>query len=202
MKEWGTWVRQVRIQRNLKQAAFAEMIGVDQATVSRWEAGRTRPDAQAQNRIRTLMGSRPADSLIRHWVKMAIGGVVLVNSNRIILAASAQYSATHQIPVDEIVGLSVGPVFTEESDRLWQTAHNQGLFWGQIASVSAVTLTNSLSGHFHNVCTKCIWMPAPLADGEIVVRCEGTYLDGKEYSRALMENGGPIRITKIADLAA
>lgn len=202
IKEWGLWIRQLRAKHNLKQAALAEMVGVDQATVSRWEAGRTAPDAQMQGRIRALMGHRPFDALLKHWIRTAIGGVALLNSSRTILAASDDYCSEHGVSFDDIVGTSCDPVFTDEGEILWQAADDRGFFSGEIASVSVVTLTNSLSGHLKNSFTKYVWMPMRLADGEIVMRCEQIYLNEGRYARARTENGGPIRITKVNDLAA
>jgi transcriptional regulator with XRE-family HTH domain len=40
-------VKQIRESARLKQAAFAEKLGVDQSTVSKWENGKQKPDTEA-----------------------------------------------------------------------------------------------------------------------------------------------------------
>jgi transcriptional regulator with XRE-family HTH domain len=40
-------VKQIREAARLKQAAFAEKLGVDQSTVSKWETGKQKPDTEA-----------------------------------------------------------------------------------------------------------------------------------------------------------
>jgi transcriptional regulator with XRE-family HTH domain len=48
-------VRRARLVKGMKQAAFAEMFGVDTSTVSRWERGLAKPSAQVMRRIREIV---------------------------------------------------------------------------------------------------------------------------------------------------
>lgn len=42
--EWGTYVRTARERRGLGQAALARLLGVDRATIYRWESKQQRPE--------------------------------------------------------------------------------------------------------------------------------------------------------------
>lgn len=42
--EWGNYVRAARERRGVSQAAFARLLGVDRATVYRWESKQQRPE--------------------------------------------------------------------------------------------------------------------------------------------------------------
>lgn len=50
--DWGTTVKALRLRQGLKQAALAEMLGLDQATVSRWERGASTPTVAVQRQVR------------------------------------------------------------------------------------------------------------------------------------------------------
>ena len=44
-----------RKKKGLTQAQLAEMIGVDQALVSRWESGRVKPNAESMQKLREVL---------------------------------------------------------------------------------------------------------------------------------------------------
>ena len=99
LADWGAQLRRFRRLRALKQAALAELIGVDQATVSRWESGRQSPDLAMQQRLRDLMRRiEPGEEvLLRHWINASVGYTVLCDEDRIIRAASPSYCSIHEI---------------------------------------------------------------------------------------------------------
>ncbi len=56
-------VRSIRKRLDLSQTAFAKLIGVTQATVSRWEAGKEEPDTLRLAGIRAIAAkASPAGS--------------------------------------------------------------------------------------------------------------------------------------------
>ena len=55
MVDWKETVKLIRRRLYLKQAALADMIGVDQSAVSRWEAGAGEPNVRAQAALRDLL---------------------------------------------------------------------------------------------------------------------------------------------------
>jgi DNA-binding XRE family transcriptional regulator len=56
---WGNEIKAFRIRNSLKQAALAELVGVDTATISRWERGRDRPSLAYQKILGKLIAPPP-----------------------------------------------------------------------------------------------------------------------------------------------
>lgn len=52
-------VETIRRRLKLSQAAFAKLIGVTQATISRWEAGKEEPDTLRLEGIRAIAAKQP-----------------------------------------------------------------------------------------------------------------------------------------------
>lgn len=61
---WKTFVRRYRLRHGLSQMRMAELMGVAQRTVSRWERGEDRPSVAQQKRLRDL-GWEPVGSLFQ-----------------------------------------------------------------------------------------------------------------------------------------
>lgn len=51
----GLDIAAARKKKSLTQAQLAEMIGVDQALVSRWESGRVKPNAESMEKIKEAL---------------------------------------------------------------------------------------------------------------------------------------------------
>ncbi len=52
---WPALVKRLRFLSSLKQDELAQQLGVDQATVSRWERGTYAPDIPVQKRLRDML---------------------------------------------------------------------------------------------------------------------------------------------------
>ena len=52
---WPALVRRLRFISNLKQTDLADLLGVEQGTVSRWERATYVPDIPVQRRIRDML---------------------------------------------------------------------------------------------------------------------------------------------------
>ncbi len=178
------------------------MLGVDQATVSRWESGRQNPDLGMQRRLRELMRhAEPREEiLLKHWINASVGYTVLCDEDRVICAASPSFCAIHGVGAREVIGMSGIPAFTEELERLWWTAVDRGFFEGEIASVTVVSRVNALSGRWHGHGGIVAWTPVPLSDGRVLRRVDRIALSDEQFEQARTENGGPIRMVLVADL--
>ena len=188
--------------RALKQAAFAELIGVDQATISRWESGRQSPDLAMQQRLRDLMRRiDPGEEvLLRHWINASVGYTVLVDEDRVIRAASPSYCSIHGVSATEVLGRSTIPTFTAELERALWLAVDRGFFEGEVASATVVARTNALSGQPRDIAGMSVWTPVPLTDGRVLRRVDRIALSEEQFATARAENGGPVRIVMMADL--
>lgn len=63
-ESWGAFVRRYRVRHGLSQVHMAQLMGVAQRTISRWERGEDSPSVAQQKRLRDL-GWEPASSLFR-----------------------------------------------------------------------------------------------------------------------------------------
>jgi transcriptional regulator with XRE-family HTH domain len=200
--DWGQQIRAFRRQRLIKQSVLAEMAGVDQATISRWERGLQLPDVQMQRRLRDLLRkATPDEAILKHLTRMSLGEVMLSNHEQTILASSAPYAQTHRVTADHIVGMSWRGKQNGEGEGLIRRAIQCGFFRGDVASVSVVMLSKSLSGHRRNVPTKVLWGALPLSDGTIVRQVQRRTLTDDEFVHCREQNGGPFRIVTMDDLA-
>ena len=193
--DWPAHIRQFRRLRALKQANLADMLDVDQATVSRWESGRVVPELAVQRRLRDMMHRAISEGILaRHWTMVSPAQVLLSTPQRRAVAASAGYCAAHGVTQDQIVGMDMTPTHGEESHRLWCMNRDHGFYRGEIASTTLVSRGNSLTGQFRDQFVKCLVMPVRLTDGQTFLRSERLALTEVEYRAARAANGGAIRI--------
>lgn len=54
-KDLGLLIKRLRFQQSLSQLQLAEILGVDQTAVSRWERDKIQPDVDIQKRIRDML---------------------------------------------------------------------------------------------------------------------------------------------------
>lgn len=203
-QDWASQLRRFRRVRAIKQAALAEMLGVDQATVSRWESGRQAPDLGIQRRLRALMQGTGArdETLVAHWVTAAVGDSVLLDATRTIRAASGPFCRRHRIEPAGVAGRSAIPLFGPEPDSLWWQAVEHGFFEGELASVSVVSRFQLLGDTERSIPVEALWTPIPMSSGEILQRIDSLTLSDEGFSQALHRLGGPLRITSLDDLGA
>ena len=202
LADWGAQLRRFRRLRALKQVALAEMIGVDQATISRWESGRQSPDLAMQQRLRDLMRRiEPGEEvLLKHWINASVGYTVLCDEDRIIRAASPSYCSIHGLSAADVLGQSTIPSFTAELEQaLWLTV-DRGFFEGEVASVTVVGRTNALSGNPRDIPGMSVWTPVPLTDGRVLRRVDRIALSEAQFAAARAENGGLVRVVMMTDL--
>ena len=200
--DWGAQLRRFRRLRALKQTALAELIGVDQATVSRWESGRQSPDLSMQQRLRDLMRRiEPREEvLLSHWINASVGYTVLCDEDRIIRAASPSYCTIHGIAASDVVGMSSIPAYTAELERALWLAVDRGFFEGDVASITVVGRANALSGRPRDIPGISVWTPVPLTDGRVLRRVDRIALSEEQFEAARAENGGLVRVVMMADL--
>lgn len=84
---WTSLIRQFRLSRGLNQAELAELCGVGQPTVSRWECGKQIPDRATRTRLRELLHARDSksdDAIIRS-VRFAhiCSGLAIIDARRV-----------------------------------------------------------------------------------------------------------------------
>jgi transcriptional regulator with XRE-family HTH domain len=90
--KWASFVRAHRLSKSLNQSEFADLMGVSQQTVSRWESGTQLPDSAIQDRLRTELQMTALGSLAfwKRRIQASQGHDVLIARDLTILAASAK----------------------------------------------------------------------------------------------------------------
>lgn len=184
-------LRRVRIANGITQLQLAELLGVEQATISRWERGSQKPDASTQDRIRELLfhGRVPQDAVLFHSVRTSPSGRILFSRQGIILAASAAAGG----PLIE--GMPTARFRTETTEEAWTRAERAGFFDGDVASVQFVSDLVAPGGIAMLV--QYCWYPARMTDGTTHVLADIDTLDESRF-RALKAGG--IRITLLDEI--
>src|SRR5262249_24077292 len=118
MNEFARALRRWRRLRGIKQSHAAELFGVTQATLSRWERGHLRiPDASARELSR-LLGApldSAADAGLRRLVETSTLQVLLVcDLTHRLLAASPAHYATWRASPTELRGESLWRFASDE----------------------------------------------------------------------------------------
>ena len=202
-REWANRLIWFRRFRGLKQLALAQLLNVDQATVSRWERGQSIPHLRGRERLRDLLRRATNDDpLLNHAIAAAIGEVVLSNSEDVIIAASRAYSAVNGTTPDDIAGKSILPTYAGDGLHCWRAIHDHGFFNGDVASATAFLRVVPLSGKSEERCVMAVCVPVRLSNGCLVLRSEWAAVGEDEFAAGCRQNGGPIRIVMADDLAA
>jgi transcriptional regulator with XRE-family HTH domain len=107
----GRSLRTWRTHRRVKQGHAAELLGVAQSTISRWENGLQAPTPDEQSCIRRLMRARldsAADRELARMVRQSMAAVHLVcDLTHDLLAISPARERFWSVPASELLGTSL-----------------------------------------------------------------------------------------------
>ena len=100
----------------MKQATLAELLGVDRATISRWESRAHEPDANAQHQALAAVGaSRVDDTALRRLVERSADCVHLIEeASHVCLAYSPARARDWHTSGRAMLGRSLWPFATDE----------------------------------------------------------------------------------------
>lgn len=142
MNDHGRALRRWRRLRGVKQSHAAELFGVTQATLSRWESGRHRLPENAIAQITRLLAApldSPGDAALRRLVESSTLAVHLIcDLSHRLLTASPARTATWGVAPADLLGASLWRFATDEikatEDRLvdlgwYDDAAAQVTFW-------------------------------------------------------------------------
>jgi hypothetical protein len=187
----------------MKQSVLAEMLGVDQASVSRWERGVAIPGLHIRRQLKNAFYRPFGDEFfLKHVTSVALTAIVLSNVDRIMQVMSPSYSADHGVPRECMIGQSTRPMYTPQGEAFWQEVRGHGFYRGDVASATVIARAHSLSGHRRNLPIKVVWTPNRLSDGEILLRAERIVLSESQFAAEMASDGGAVKIVTMDDLAA
>ena len=164
---FGVRIRRQRRARGMKQAALADLLGIDQATVSRWESGVHVPDAEVQHQALSRVGElRGDDAALRRLVERSIDRVHLVEEgSHVCLAYSTARARDWRTSDRTMLGHSLWPFATEEIRRA-ESELNEAGWWDLAAPAPKVfTTKGASSGAIKISAGGIMWERVYLADG-------------------------------------
>ena len=114
----GPCLRQWRAVRRCKQSHAAELLGVSQATVSRWESGLLTPSGAERDRLTDLLQARLGTAADRQLARLVVTSSLPVHlicdlTHR-LLACSAARARQLRKGVADLLGVSLWPAATPE----------------------------------------------------------------------------------------
>lgn len=176
--DWASHLKRYRRVNRLTQAALAELLSTEQATVSRWEGGVNQPELALQRRLRDLLfrGTTNCDRQLLHYISHSPFAVKVADKSARNLAASSLAAELHGVPQRQLARADYRPHFTERLSSHWDRAVEMGFFEGDVASIQVLNAWYPLGGGSVRCCVS-YWSPARLSDGEVVLISEFREID-------------------------
>jgi len=170
MTHFGETLRRLRLQRDVKQAHLADLMGVTQATVSRWERGLLAlSEAQKSTAIR-LLAVRPApqqDAALRRLVETSTARVHLIcDRTHRLLAASPSRKAEWRGDPSAFLGRSL---LNYASAEILQAEARLGDMGWRDGDLSSLVVDTGPNAHpdLAIPAGRMLWERIALADGSI-----------------------------------
>ena len=113
---FGARLRNLRRARSLKQSALAEMIGVEQSTVSRWESGTLTPSSEMQEQVfQSLFDCKVDEFALKLLVESSTLATHLIDeASHVCLAFSKPRGLEWRKDPQTLLGKTLWPYASEE----------------------------------------------------------------------------------------
>ena len=174
---FGKRLRHLRRMVGLKQSALADLLEVNQATVSRWESGAQTPDAVTQQSVFSLLGPvRAEDGALKRLVETSYDCVHLVEeANHRCLAYSASRARDWKTTQNALLGVSLWQFATDEIRQAEAELADEG--WWEVATPTPKMFLTSEARHdrIRISAGPIIWERLYLADGTPVRLVSGLH---------------------------
>ncbi|AJP59971.2 transcriptional regulator [Pandoraea vervacti] len=163
-------LRRWRTLRRIKQSHAAQLLGVSQSTVSRWEAGTLTIGGDELARIEPLLAAHldsPADGALARLVNFnALPMHLVCDLTHRLLACSPSRAVEFSAPVSTLLGRSLWPFATEAIQT--QEAFLRSAGWGERAAQSVEFETGSNASTLVPIRdSRCRWTRFTLSDGTV-----------------------------------
>lgn len=169
---FGPVLRRIRAARRLKQQAVADLVGVTQATVSRWESGDLAPSSEQRRRLMRLLHSSAklgSDHGLRRLVETSPLRVHLVcDITHRLLAASPAREAEWLSDARNWEGRSLYRFATEEIRAAEARLDECGWFEGRVPGAYFWTEAGTRGTPIRIQQGYCLWERLTLNDGSPV----------------------------------
>lgn len=168
----GPLLRRARALRRWKQQAVADLAGVAQTTVSRWESGTVEPSPEQIRRLAPILSpvaDLARDSGLRRLVTSSPLPIHLIcDLTHRLLAASPAREAEWRVPARDLHGEPLFPFATDEIREAERRLDDIG--WFSDATTSAVLWINARRepALIRMATGYCVWERLTLNDGSPV----------------------------------
>jgi transcriptional regulator with XRE-family HTH domain len=166
-------LRRQRRARGWKQGHVAALLGVDQSTVSRWEAGVLVPDAGAVERALRLLGAAPGDDCaLRRLVRASrVPCHLVTDTDHRLLAVSPAREREWGRSAAELIGKSLWRFATPEIVQA-EAQLGARAWWDEPAPAPVIVNTSAgCTEGLHIVAGLMVWERVWLASGEPARLC-------------------------------
>jgi transcriptional regulator with XRE-family HTH domain len=164
----GRSLRPWRALRQVKQSHAAELLGVSQATISRWENGSLLPLPDQERRLRQLMSAR-ADAAADHELARLVTGAVepmhlVCDLTHRLLAASPGRTREWGTSAGALLGVSLWRYATDEIREAERGLPERG--WYEPAPPTVLVSTRANRSRMVPIrASRFRWIRFPLSDG-------------------------------------
>ncbi|ABR81330.1 transcriptional regulator [Pseudomonas aeruginosa] len=168
----GPALRRWRLLHRVKQAHAAELFGVAQSTISRWESGAQALRAEERTRLETLLGARLETAADRALARLVDGSPqpmhLICDLTHRLLACSPARATQFAVPLGDLLGRSLWPYCSEEILR--QEAALEDLGWRELLAPPALEFASGTNASTIVPIrrSRCRWTRLTLSDGRAV----------------------------------
>ena len=168
VNELGHALRRMRLLQGMKQSHLAELLGVTQATVSRWENGILTLTAIQQGEVLRLLAARSdptQDAALKRLVESSMRKVHLIcDRTHRLLAVSPARQAEWQVDSADFLGKSLFVYASPEIRVAESSLHRLGWHEGLLSSLTVETGPNADPG-LRILPGRMLWERVILSDG-------------------------------------
>ncbi|MDA7963843.1 helix-turn-helix transcriptional regulator [Ruegeria sp.] len=173
---FGRRLKRLRRSVGLKQAALADLLRVDQTTISRWENGVQVPSGDLQQAVFQALGSaRFGDSALKRLVMNSADCVHLVEeASHVCLAYSARRAQDWDTSQRALLGVSLWQFATDEIRQAEAELLDEGWWDLQSPTPKAFLTSGAVHDEIRISAGQIMWERLYLSDGTPVRLVSGS----------------------------
>ncbi|WP_227271615.1 helix-turn-helix domain-containing protein [Roseobacter weihaiensis] len=164
---FGKRLKRQRLSVGMKQAALADLLGVNQTTVSRWESGLQTPDDLTQQAgLDVLTSARIEDAALKRLVQQSTGCVHLVEeANHVCLAYSESRAKDWDTTRGALLGTSLWQFASDEIRQAESELEAMGWWDTYLPAPKAFDTSEVLHDRIRISAGTILWERVYLSDG-------------------------------------
>ncbi len=173
---FGKRVKRLRRSMGLKQAAVADLLEVNQTTISRWESGAQVPEPALQHAVFAALGPvRADDSALKRLIEHSADCVHLVEeASHRCLAYSASRARDWKTSQQALLGVSLWQFATDEIRRAEAELGGEGWWDLHTPNPKAFLTSEAVHDRIRISAGEIIWERLYLSDGTPVRLVSGS----------------------------